>query len=132
MDEEIKEVESQEGPKGGSPIASRLPEKSVDKMTVKELREIAGAIPGLQGVTAMKKEQLLEVVRKHLGIEDQTPVRKAKVKKPAASVKELKSKLSELGALKKEAREAKDRHRIDILRRRINRLKKMTRKASHA
>jgi cell division protein FtsX len=137
MDEEIKEAEGQEAENktesqdtsGEAPI---LPDKDVEKMTVKELREVAKDFPGVEGVTAMKKEQLVELVRDHLGIADEKPAKKAKVKKPGLSIKELKQKIPELRALKQQAREANDRHQVDILRRRINRLKKMTRKASQA
>ena len=134
MDEEIKETEGQEEPQTDSGEKAVVPEKSVDKMTVKELREVAKDFPGVEGVTAMKKDQLLEIVKEHLGIETDKPVKKdkPKTKKPAASVKDLKLKIPELRALKQKAREANDRHQVDILRRRINRLKKMTRKASKA
>ncbi|MBW1787469.1 MAG: transcription termination factor Rho [Deltaproteobacteria bacterium] len=132
MDEEIKETKNEEEPQKDSGEEAVVPDKDVDKMTVKELRVIAKDIPGVEGVPSMKKEPLLEIVKGHLGSEVDKPAKKAKAKKPAASVKELKLKIPELRALKQKAREANDRHQVDILRRRINRLKKMTRKASQA
>jgi len=45
-------------------------------------------------------------------------------------VKELKKKIVQFGLEKQKAREAKDRKKVDILRRRINRLKKQTRKVA--
>jgi hypothetical protein len=109
-------------------------EKPLNKMTAKELKEIAKEIPGVAGVTAMKKEELLVVIKKHRGIEDEKPAKKKKVKTDglAAGIKELKEKISQLREEKREARKAKDRHKIDILRRRINRLKKQTRKVARA
>ena len=107
-------------------------EKLLDRMTAKELREIAKEIPGVAGVTAMKKEELLAIIKKHRGIKDEKPAKKKKVKidKPIISIKELKEKIAELRGEKKAARQANDRHKVDILRRRINRFKKRTRKAA--
>ncbi len=42
-------------------------------MTVLELREIAKEIPDVTGVTAMKKDQLLLIIKKHRGIEEEKP-----------------------------------------------------------
>ena len=98
-------------------------EKPLEKMTVKELKEVALEIPGVMGVTAMKKGELIDIIKTDRGIED-----KKKTPKPTASVKELKKKIVQFRLDKQEARKAKDRKKIDILRRRINRLKKKTRK----
>ncbi len=108
-------------------------EKPLDRMTAKELREIAREIPGVEGVHAMKKEQLLEIIKKARGIKEEAPVRKGE-KEPAekVSVVALKQKIMLLKQEKEAAREAKDRKKVDILRRRINRLKKRTRKATQA
>jgi len=99
--------------------------KPLEKMTVKELKEVAMEIPGVTGVTAMKKEELIDIIKKDRGIED-----KKKPTKPIATVKELKKKIVQFGLDKQKAREAKDRKKVDILRRRINRLKKQTRKVA--
>lgn len=99
-------------------------EKPLDKMTAPELKEIASTIPGVTGVTAMKKEELLALIKKHRGIEDENHVKKAE-----AAKKRLKSKLIDLRALKRAAREEKNKKEVDILRHRINRLKKKTRRA---
>jgi len=98
-------------------------------MTVKELRDIALEIPGLEGVTAMKKDELLAVIKEEPVIKEEEPEKKKKkIAKTELNVKELKGKILQLREEKRAAREANDRHRIDILRRRINRLKKRTRK----
>ncbi|MBW2203469.1 MAG: transcription termination factor Rho [Deltaproteobacteria bacterium] len=104
-------------------------------MTAIELREIAVEIPGVTGAHAMKKEQLLEVIKEARGIKDEEPAKKGKKKKASKDgkgTKELKKKIFQLKEMKKEARDARDRDRVDILRRRINRLKKRTRKVAQA
>jgi cell division protein FtsX len=105
--------------------------KPLEKMTVKELKEVALEIPGVTGVTAMKKEELLDIIKKDRGIEDEKPAQEKK-KKSTSSVKELKKKIVQFGLDKQKARKAKDRKKVDILRRRINRLKKQTRKMAQA
>jgi cell division protein FtsX len=114
--------------------AVKVPEfkKPLDKMTAIELREVAMEIPGVAGVHAMKKADLLSIIKEYYGIEEETPlkVKKKKVQKQAASVRELKAKMVELREKRKSVRAARDRKQIDILRRRINRLKKQTRKAA--
>ena len=106
--------------------------KPLEKMTVKELKEVALEIPGVTGVTSMKKEELLDIIKKDMGLEDEKPAQKKKEKptKPTSSVKELKKKIVQFKFDKQKAREAKDRKKVDILRRRINRLKKQTRKVA--
>ena len=109
------------------------PEKPLDKMTVKELREVAFKMGGIEGVTGMKKDQLLALIKKAKGIEDE-PAKKRK-KKPTkvdGTVADLKQKIVALKKEKLEAQKAKDKTQIKVLRRRINRLKKKTRKAALA
>ena len=110
-------------------------EKPLDKMTVKELREIAVEIPDITGVHGMKKDELLSVVKKARGITDEEPVKKRKVKKTASgpmSVKEMKQLIVQLRAEREEIRKTGDRKKLDALRRQINRLKKQTRKSASA
>jgi len=102
-------------------------EKPLDKMTVLELREIAKEIPDVTGVTAMKKDQLLSIIKKHRGIEEEKPSGK-KVAKVALTVQELKHKIAVLKADKKSVVEEHDRKKATVFRRRINRLKKRIRK----
>ncbi len=109
-------------------------EKPLEKMTVIELREVAKEeIPGIVGVTGMKKEQLLESIKEARGIVDETPAKKKKMKKVAGpkkklTVKEMKQEIVRLRAERETLRQEKDKKRLDIVRRRINRLKKTTRK----
>ena len=112
----------------------KVPEfkKPLVKMTVVELKEVAKEIPGAVGVTAMLKADLLSLIREYYGLEDETVEKKKKVKKVKvkATVKELKGKIIELRGKKQEVREAGDPKQVNNLRRRLNRLKKQTRKAA--
>ncbi|MBC8177450.1 MAG: transcription termination factor Rho [Deltaproteobacteria bacterium] len=101
-------------------------------MTAPELKEVAKQIPGLTGVHAMKKADLLDIINKYYGIEEEVPAakKKKKAEKRTLSVKELKAKIIQLREKKEEARATKDKKNIEILRRRINRLKKQTRKVA--
>jgi len=111
-------------------------EKPLDKMTVVELREAAKEeIPGITGVTGMKKEQLLEVIKDARGIKEEAPARKKKKIKTAGpkkemSVKDMKQEIVRLRGERETLRKEKDKKKLEIIRRRINRLKKLTRKAA--
>ena len=116
--------------------AEKQAEKPLDKMTVVELREAAKEeIPGITGVTGMKKEQLLEVLREARGIKEETPAKKTKKKKTAGpkkemTPKEMKQEIMRLREEREAIRKDGDKKKLEIIRRRINRLKKMTRKAA--
>jgi protein-arginine kinase activator protein McsA len=127
MEEEIKKEESQEVKKEEEAV----PEKPLDKMTVIELREFALAKDlGISGVHAMKKEELLPAVKEALGIKDEEPAKKAVEVK--ATVGEMKKKILVLKEEKKTAISSKDKKKITVLRRRINRLKKRSKKVAKA
>jgi hypothetical protein len=109
--------------------------KPLEKMTAVELREVAVLIEGITGAHAMKKEELLGAIKEAWGIEEEEPAKakaKSKETKAGASVKDLKAKIALFKEEKAAAREANDRKKVDVLRRRINRLKKQTRKAAQA
>ena len=136
MAEEIKDEETNEksgggGEKEGHKEEAIHGEKQLDKMTVLELREIAKEIPDVTGVTAMKKEQLISIIKKHRGIEEEKSGGK-KVAKVAFTVQELKHKIALLKADKRTIVEKHDRKKATVLRRRINRLKKRIRKTEKA
>jgi hypothetical protein len=102
---------------------------TLDKMTVHELREIVKAeLPDVTGVTGMKKEHLLEIIKKHRGIEDDKPSKKKIAARVALTVDEMKHKIIKLKADKKDFIEKHDKKMATILRRRIARLKKRIRK----
>ena len=99
-------------------------EKPIEKMTVKELRELALEIPEITGVHGKNKDELIADIKEARGIVDDEP-RKAK-----RSVRELKKKIKDLKQKREEALGADDRKMAQIFRRRISRLKKKTRKAA--
>jgi hypothetical protein len=99
-------------------------EKPLEKMTAKELRDVALTIPEISGVHGMNKEEVLAAIKKARGIKEDLG------KKGDRSMRQLKEKISDLREKKSEAREKKDKKGIDQLRRRISRLKKKTRKAA--
>ena len=115
-------------------------EKPLEKMTVKDLKEIALQIPHDTHETAvqdMNKEQLVAFIKKARGIKDEPQESKKRKKKATKAkviltkqqikmqIKKLKSEKAELGKV-----EDKDKKKISILRRRISRLKKLSRKAA--
>lgn len=110
-------------------------EKPLDKMTVVELREAAKKeIPDIKGVSGMKKDQLLAAMKEARGIKDEKPAKKKKKKaagpKKEMTIREMKQEILRLRAEKESIRPEGDKKKIEIIRRRINRLKKMTRKAA--
>ncbi len=126
MEEDAEKEESQD--------KDQAPEKPLDKMTAPELREIAKEIPGAAGIHAMKKAELLVIIKEARGLEDKKPEKKRQKKedKPTAGVKDLKEKILQHRKEKEAAREGRDRHKVDVLRRRIKRLKRQTRKFAQA
>jgi hypothetical protein len=130
--EKIEAKEKEEEVKKPEEIEAK--EKPLDKMTAKELREVAAQIPGVEGAHAMKKEQLLEVIKKARGIKEEAPAEKREKRgvEKDPRIRELKQKIILLQQEKEAARAARDRKKLDVLRRRINRLKKRTRKVAQA
>ncbi len=109
-------------------------EKPLEKMTATELREMALGLEGIQGVHAMKKEELIEAIRKAQGItEPEGKKAKASVpkkEKVVLTVPEMKQRAKELRAKKEEALKQENWKLAKILRRRSSRLKKRTRRAA--
>jgi hypothetical protein len=101
-------------------------EKPLDKMTATELRKYALELGEITGVHGMNKEELLVAIKKVKGIEDE-----GKKTAKTVNVRELKEQVKELRARKAAAYEAgESSKKINILRRKMNRLKKRTRKAA--
>lgn len=98
-------------------------EKPLEKMTAKELREVAKEIPQITGVHGKNKAELVSAIKSARGITEEK-------KKSDASVRDLKLKIKSLKAGRDAAHEAKDRKKASIYRRRISRLKKKTRQAA--
>ena len=99
-------------------------EKPLDKMTAKELREIAKKIPEISGVHGMNKGELIAAVKAARGIVDE------KVESTDQSVREIKKKIRALKAKRIGAVEGNDKKMATVHRRRISRLKKKTRRAA--
>ena len=121
-EEKPEETSQKPGKADKKPPAAK--EKPLEKMTVKELREMAKDIPGITGVHGMKKDELIVEIKKAKGIKDEP------IKKPDASIAELKQKIKTLKEQRREALEAKDKRKATIFRRQISRLKKKTRRAA--
>ncbi len=101
-------------------------EKPLEKMTATELREMALGIPGIQGVHAMKKEELISAIRAAKGI----PEPESKKEKVLLNVAQLKQKMKELRIKREELLQQRNWKMAEILRRRISRIKKKTRRAA--
>ena len=97
--------------------------KALEKMTVKDLRELAKDIPGVVGVSGMKKEEVLAAIKEARGIKDEP------LKKVDATIAEMKKRIKAYKAQRQAALEAKDSKMATIFKRRISRLKKKTRRA---
>jgi hypothetical protein len=109
-------------------------EKPLEKMTAKELRGMALGLPGVHGVHAMKKEELIAAIRAAKGIAEPEPRKEkvivAKKEKLVLTPSQLKQKAKELRVKRAELLEQKNWKMAEILRKRISRLKKMTRRAA--
>ncbi len=102
-------------------------EKSLDKCTVKELREVAQGIEGLQGISAMKKDELLQAIKDAQGIPSEKPRPKA-----SETIVDVKQNIRALKEEREELRERQDRAAVKRLRRKISRLKKKSRNIARA
>ena len=103
-------------------------EKPLEKMTAKELRELALSLESIVGVHSMNKPELIEAIKDAKGIVDE-----GGRKVDTGAIRALKSKIVQLKAAREEARESGDKVAVDRLRRRISTAKKKTRRlASNA
>jgi excinuclease UvrABC helicase subunit UvrB len=110
-----------------------LDEKHLEKLTIKELREIAAEIPHEKAVHEMKKEELVACIKEARCIKDETPVRKKKhIGKIKMTKPELKAKIRELKALRLQALESKESDKASRLRHQISQLKKKSRRFAAA
>ena len=113
---------SQEAPKKESHT------KNLEKLTIKELREIAAGIPHEKAILDMKKEELVAFIKEARGIKEEIP---AKKKKHVAKIKmtkpELKARIRESKALKTQAMESNDNKKVVMLRHQLTQLKKKSR-----
>lgn len=103
------------------------PPKPLEKMTAKELREYALQIGNIVGVHSMNKEELLKAIKEAIGIDEASGT-----KLFAKEIHKVKAEIKELKAGRDKARDEGDKKQVDILRKRIGRLKKKTRRLSAA
>ncbi len=96
-------------------------DQPLEKLTVKELKEMALATGGITGATAMKKEELIAAIKEVKGI----PIQKTR-EKPVDTIVDIKRRMRELRAKREELREAGKE--TGLLKKRISRLKKKTRR----
>lgn len=115
--------EKQEGAKKPEE-SKKSDEKPLEKMTVKELKEVAKDIPEITGVHGMNKPDLLSAIRKTRGIEEEPK------KKKDVSLVDLKKKIKTLKVKRAEAILSKDKKMATIYKRKIAKLKKKTRRAA--
>jgi hypothetical protein len=98
-------------------------EKPLEKMTATELREIAKKTPEIKGTSGMKKAELFSAINKARGVKDEV------VTKSDGSVRDLKRSIKELKKKRADAIESGDSKNATILKRRISRLKRKTRRS---
>src|SRR5208337_5458302 len=97
-------------------------EKPLDKMTAKELRDLALSTGSMVGVHAMNKAELIAGIKEVRGIVDE------KSRKKEVDVRSLKAKIREMMDKREKAVEEGKKKLADSFRRRISNLKKKTRR----
>lgn len=108
----------------GKKKEKQVKEKPLEKMTAKELRELALSLEGIVGVHAMNKAELIVAIKQAKGIVDERSAQKS------VDVRSLKAKIRELKRKRDEAKQAGNAKLVDAFRRRISNLKKKTRRAA--
>ena len=108
-----------------------MAEVDLEKMTATELRDFAlQHHPDLTGVHAMKKEDLLEAIRKARGEAVPEKEKKKTAGKKKADKKELKKKIRLLKTERQKPLEQKDKKALSRMRKKIKRLKRLTQKTA--
>ncbi|MFO7816798.1 MAG: hypothetical protein ACQES5_04540 [Thermodesulfobacteriota bacterium] len=102
--------------------------KPLDKMTAKELRQLAmEKIPQITGASGMDKEQLVKAIKEALGIE----VAEDGVSPYKGQILSMKNEINKLRG-EKSATDKKEKQKRKALRRKIHILKKRTRRLADA
>ncbi|WP_432735110.1 hypothetical protein [Maridesulfovibrio sp. FT414] len=100
--------------------------KPLDKMTVKELRQLCmNKMPLIVGASSMDKETIISNIKEYLGIQDE----EGAVSPYKDRIISIKRKMRELRISKKAAESRKE---TTQLRRKINKMKKQTRALAKA
>ncbi|MEN3039607.1 MAG: Rho termination factor N-terminal domain-containing protein [Candidatus Kryptonium sp.] len=98
-------------------------EKKLEKMTIKELRDIATKIPEISGVHGMNKEELISALKKVYGIKEEP-------RRVGASIREIKAKVKKFKALAEEAKKNNELKKYERYRKLASAFKKRTRRLS--
>jgi hypothetical protein len=106
---------------GGKKKAEK--EKPLDKMTVKELRDLAKESTDLTGVYGMNKPELISGIKKARGVVEEA------AGKNSSTVREIKKKMRELKVVQTAAISEDNMRMARIYKKKIIRLKKQTRRA---
>jgi hypothetical protein len=102
----------------------QVKQKPLEKMTAKELREMALTLEGIVGVHSMNKPELIAAIKEAKGI----TTTGGKTVDPAA-IRATKDQIKALRAQREELKEqGGDPAKLDTLRKRISKLKKKTRR----
>ena len=108
-------------------------EQHLEKLTVKELREMAAAFPHERAIHDMKKEELIAFIKQAKGLKEEAHVHKHK---PKGKIKlnrvEIKAKIRELKMMIGDAVEASQKKRAAFLRHQMNKFKKKSRRLATA
>ena len=99
--------------------------KPLEKMTTKELRALCiDKLPMITGASGKDKDEIVQAIKDLFGIEEEQQV--SPYKKQIAEIKR------QIRTLRVEKEEMKDRAQREYIRRKINKLKKRTRKLARA
>jgi len=114
-------------------------EKDLEKLTVKELREMAKEIPDATGLSSMKKDELIALLKGAPGAtsapaasETKKAASPQKAKKPGKKLSTIKDFKDAIASLREEKQQSASKKEAGTIRRRMNRLRKRTRKAARA
>ena len=108
-------------------------EQHLEKLTVKELRDMAAQFPHERAIHDMKKEELIAFIREATGIKKEEPLHHHKHKIKINMTKpQLKAKIRELKTMIADLLESSDKKRAMILRHQMSRLKKKSRRLAVA
>jgi hypothetical protein len=97
--------------------------KPLEKHTVKELKEMALALGSIQGVSAMKKQELIDAIKVAKGI----PLKKER-DTSVVSIIDVKKRIKLLKEELAVMRETQDKNASNRTRRKISKLKKKSRR----
>ncbi len=99
----------------------QVKEKPLDKMTAKELRELALTIPDMSGVHVMNKAELIAGIKEARGIVDEGK------QVDTGAIRAAKAQYQALKAKRDAARGESSKSELEIMRKKLSRLKKKTR-----